>query len=97
MGKAVSDLSKTPTKDKAALEHKVSRTKKKQIFPAEHLPFSLPSLKVIIRKGAIKDSQKAALLKNLSAMTQCPYRRLYDAKILNKLFPKVTQHMKVLS
>lgn len=97
MGKAVSDLSKTPSKDKAALEHKISRSKKKQIFPAGQLPFSLPSLKVIIRKGAIKDSQNAARLKNLSTMTQCLYRRLYDAKILNKLFLKVTQNMKVLS
>lgn len=88
LGKTVSDLSKTPTKDKVALEHKVSRTKITQIFPAEHLPFSVPSLRVIMRYGAIKDSQKAALLKNLSAMTQCPYRRLYDAKILNRVFPK---------
>lgn len=40
LGKAVSDLSKTLTKDKAASEHKVSRTKKTQMFPAEHLPFS---------------------------------------------------------
>lgn len=38
----------------------------------------------------MKDSQKTALLKNLSARIQYLYSVPYEAKMLNRLFPKVT-------